>query len=52
MDWLRRLWAGLRHDLTRRNADDVDGYRPAFDPTLPKRSASYGPGLGDQPDES
>jgi len=44
MKWLRRFWAGLRHDLTRRKSGGADGYRPAFDPTLPTGSASYGNG--------
>lgn len=45
---VRAMWAGLRHDilnvLGREEAPDENGYSPAWDPTLPRGSASYGPG--------
>ena len=45
MKW-RAFWAGVKHDvgaLQRRKADG-EGYIPAWDPSIPKRMSSYGPG--------
>ena len=47
-DWIRALYAGVRHDLRERKmpplAKGESRTIPAFDPTLPKGSASYGSG--------
>jgi hypothetical protein len=41
MTLLRRLLAGLEHDIRSRRHPDSEGHFPAFDPTLPKGLASY-----------
>lgn len=45
MRW-RALWAGVKHDVKTllRRQPDVGGYLPAWDPSIPKGMASYGPG--------
>jgi hypothetical protein len=45
MTW-RAFWAGVKHDVgaLRRRKTDGAGYIPAWDPSIPKRMSSYGPG--------
>jgi hypothetical protein len=44
MKWLRRLWAGLKHDLRGHRTTQTEGCLPAFDPTVPKGSTTYDEG--------
>ena len=42
----RAFWAGVKHDVGAllRRQPDVEGHLPAWDPSIPKGMASYGPG--------